>query len=294
MPISFTCPHCGNQTSVADQYAGQTGPCTECGKPITVPGNPFAAAPAVRSSGSGTGIIVVVVVVGVLVFVGLILMGLLFPAIQAAREAARRAACLNNMKQLSLAMTSYHSTHGCYPPAYLTDADGQPMHSWRVLILPHLGESTLYQMYDFDEPWDSLKNQAVTAQIPKVYQCPSDSGDDPAATNYMMIVGSATISDGPNSCQHQQMRDGLSGTIMLVEVAGTGTHWAEPRDLDADRISFAINDGSRTGIGSNHRGGACVAMCDGSVQFFDDSIDPQVMEALSTISGGENVGVPRY
>src|SRR4051812_15972177 len=106
MPIAYTCPHCGKQFSVAEQYAGQTGPCAACGQPITIP-QPAAAyaytpQPAKRS-GSGTVIAVLVTLAVCSICVIAILLALLLPAVQAAREAARRAQSSNNMKQLGLA-----------------------------------------------------------------------------------------------------------------------------------------------------------------------------------------------
>src|SRR5262245_3382414 len=64
--------------------------------------------------------------------------GLLLPAVSVAREPARRMQCLNNLKQIALALHNYDATYGSLPPAYIADASGKPMHSWRVLILPFL------------------------------------------------------------------------------------------------------------------------------------------------------------
>ena len=162
MPISFTCPHCGKQTTVADEYAGQSGPCKFCSETITIPATgvpptlPPAPQPPVKGSGTGVTIAVVAVVcvVGVLMCGG-ILVALLLPAVQASREAARRAQCANNLKQIGLAFHNYHDAHKTFPPAYIPDKDGKPMHSWRVLILPYLEQQALYKRYNFDEPWDS-------------------------------------------------------------------------------------------------------------------------------------------
>ena len=242
MPISFTCPHCGKQTSVADQYAGQSGPCAGCGQTIAIPGPVSAAAvgpvyaPPAKSSGSGITILVVVgaCFFGMLVCGG-VLVALLLPAVQAAREAARRTQCSNNLKQIALAFHNYHDTYGAFPPAYIPDENGQPKHSWRVLILPFLEQSPIYEQYNFDEPWNSPNNMAVTSQAVPVYSCPSSPAGSPGSTetSYMVIAGPGTVFDADKACKMSEIMDGTSNTLMVVEVKGTGVNWAEPKDLDA-------------------------------------------------------------
>ena len=84
-----------------------------------------------------------------------------------------------------------------------------------------------------------------------------------------------------------------SNTLMIVEVAGSGINWAEPRDLDATKITFGINDGSAQGISSSHGGGVVnAAMCDGSVHSLSNSTAPQQIKAMTTIAGGEGQVAP--
>jgi prepilin-type processing-associated H-X9-DG protein len=292
MAIQFTCPHCGTTTDVAQQYAGHTGPCAHCGETITVPSPngvcPFGpvAAPLKRGQGCGWVVFIVLALIGINVFG--VLVALLLPAVQAAREAARRMACTNNLKQIALAMHNYQQAYGCFPPAYIPDKNGKPMHSWRVLLLPFLDEKVLYNQYRFNEPWDSPNNRNVTNVAIHLYQCPTSQPKGPV-TSYMMVVGPHTISDGPHCRKSRDITDGLSNTIMVAEVADSGVRWAEPKDLEFDHLDFKINGTKRPGISSDHSNGAHVAFCDGSVRFLENSTNPELVKAMLTIDGGEPI-----
>ena len=218
MPIQFSCPHCGHQTNVSDEYAGQTGPCSGCGKSITIPpvGQPaYYPAPAKSSSGPALVVIILAVVLGVVVVCGGILVALLLPAVQSAREAARRMQCTNNLKQIGLAMHNYHDTFKCFPPAYIPDEDGRPMHSWRVLILPYLEEQALFEQYDFDQPWDGPNNRQLSQTIIPLFQSPGSSAGGEPTTDYVLVTGPGTAFVGGESVKSTEIRDGTSATIMV-------------------------------------------------------------------------------
>ncbi len=292
MPIPFACPHCGLQTNVADEYAGQSGPCARCGKTITVPQSgdaPRYAPPPKRSSGPATLVIILVAALGIFVVCGGILAALLLPAVQAAREAARRTQCTSNLKQIALAMHNYHDMYQSFPPAYLADEDGKAMHSWRVLLLPFLGRQALYEQYNFDEPWNSPVNQRITSTVLNVYRCPSDPAAGLPETSYTMLVGPGTLSDGTSVTSIGEIKDGTSNTLMIVEATGTGIGWAEPKDLDATKITFQVNEPLGGEIEGPHPAGANSAFCDGSVRFLSDFVEPEEVRAMSTIAGGEQV-----
>ncbi|MEE8450433.1 MAG: DUF1559 domain-containing protein [Thermoguttaceae bacterium] len=289
MATPFTCPQCGTQTDVDEQFAGQSGPCSKCGEIVTIPPLPAGAAYAPQTKSYSTGMLVVII--GVLGLVVLLVCGgmaafWVLPGAMVARPASQQAMCRNNLKQIALAMHMYHSQHGTFPPAYVADEDGNPLYSWRVLLLPYLEQDMLYQQFDDTQPWDSPRNMMLTNTPMPIYGCPSSPQQGGLETNYVMIVGSETISDGASIAS---ISDGCSQTIQIVEVAASGIHWAEPRDLNTDEITFAINDGSSPGIGSHHTGGANVALCDGSVHFLGDGTSPTQVEAMSTIDGGEVV-----
>lgn len=289
MPINFTCPHCGATSNVADQFAGTSGPCAKCGKPITIPGSVPAMTGAAPAKSNAAVIIIVVLVVAVVVLLmcGGMLAALLLPAVQSAREAARKSACMNNMKQISLAMMQYETDYGKFPPAYIADKNGRPMHSWRVLLLPYLEADDLYRQYDFNEPWDGPKNRQLAARMPQVYRCPSSADEGGVVTDYLVITGPGTMFDGDKGMSIAGVRDGLSNTILVVEVSGADIHWMEPRDLEKQKIDFSPNPLPGRSLHSAHHGGSNVGFADSHVQFLPDSTSPEVIRALITPAGDE-------
>jgi type II secretory pathway pseudopilin PulG len=293
--IQFTCPQCGAQSNVDDRFAGQSGPCRSCGATVTVPGTPtqpFATVPPPpRSSSSASTLIIVLICGGFAFFVcGGILLALLLPAVQAAREAARRSQCNNNLKQIGLALQTYADINKAFPPAYVADENGRPMHSWRVLILPYMEQKALYDRYDFDEAWDGPNNSQLADLMPPAYQCPSDptAGTGSTTTSYAAITGPGTLFDADVPSTFGTIRDGTSNTIIVAEAASAGIQWMEPRDLDVNQMTFQIN-GSPTDISSHHPGVALAVFADGHTTALQNSITAQILHALITKAGGEPI-----
>ena len=106
-------------------------------------------------------------------------LAVLRPLVMAVGENPRHLRCWSNLQYISLALNSYASTYGHFPPACIADKDGKAMHSWRVLILPFLDESAVYKAYDFTEPWDGPKNKKLLASRPVYFACPDDPAHDP-------------------------------------------------------------------------------------------------------------------
>ena len=290
MPISYACPHCGKQFSVADQYAGQSGPCAACGQKITIPGGMPATgagyAPATTRSSAGGGAalaVVLVIVVVVLLAIPAILAALLIPAVGAARQAARRAQSSNNLKQLALAVHNYHDVYKALPPAVVNDANGKPLYSGRVLLLPFIEQSMLYDKWDKTQAWDSPANQALSQQAIGVFRDPSETTGSPSQTSYLFVSGPGAMFEPGKKLDFSDIRDGLSNTLMFVEVKGSGINWAEPRDWDP---ATPLPPG-------NHSQGNIVALGDGSVRPIDTkNMIPANIQAAATRAGGEAVFLP--
>ena len=226
-------------------------------------------------------------VVGTLLLCGGVLLALLLPAVQQAREAARRTQCKNNLKQIAIALHNYHDTYGSFPPAVTYNSDGQPMHSWRLLLLPYLDSSPTYSQYNMNEPWNSPGNMAVTANMPAVYACASNpNGPFSGNTSYVALDGPGSVMHSEKPARIRDIADGPTSTLMVVEAQNSAVHWTEPKDFD---ISLAGIPGPG-GLSSFHTGGFQAALADGSVRFISGNINPQTLKALLTINGGETVG----
>jgi hypothetical protein len=206
---------------------------------------------------------------------------------------SRRMSCQNNLHNLALALQNYHDVYGSFPPAYVADENGKPMHSWRVLILPFIEQKALYEAYRFDEPWDGPNNSKLHGIKLQLYSCPSDpSVQSGIETNYVAVVGPRTMWPGEKATKMSDIKDGTSNTLLIVETHGTGIHWMEPLDLDAVQMSMAINPAGRTGIASMHPTVAQGAFVDGSVRALAEDTALPVVRAMLTIDGGEKVEAP--
>jgi hypothetical protein len=228
-------------------------------------------------------VIVIAIVAMVLICPG-ILIALLLPAVQSAREAARRMQSMNHLKQLALAMQNYHDTYNALPPAIITDAQGKPLYSGRVLLLPFMEQANLFAAYKLDEPWDSPANLAISMTDIPTFHDPSASARLPGGTDYLFVSGKGTAMEAGKAASFGLMPDGTSNTVFMVEIKGSGIHWAEPKDLDISQ-PMALPPG-------NHPGGNLAVFYDGHTQMIPKTTTPQTIHAIATSGGGEQVQLP--
>lgn len=218
----------------------------------------------------------------------------LMPATPHAREAARRTQCRNNLKQLGLALHNYNDYFHSLPPT----AAGEPAASWRVL--PYIDQAPLYNAYDFTRAWDESPDADFLQKPVPVLWCPSvrriHDEQGRYFSSYIAPTGVGTPFGLEESRSIEDITDGTSHTLLLVEACGLEILWTDPRDFDVTRGPVGINlkghgqTDSPGLLSSYHRGGTNVLMADGSVRFLSQKTDPAVLNALLTADGGDDPG----
>jgi len=199
-------------------------------------------------------------------------------------------ACLNRLRQLGHALGAYHAEHGSFPPAYVADEDGVPLYSWRVLLLPYLEETAVYEKLNLDEPWDGPHNYPILKDCRiRAYECPDVHDIAEPHANYLMVVGPGTISDGPGTRSRSDVKDDPRFTILLVKAAKSDAHWAEPIDVIASQCTFRVNDGSRRGLVGGPNGvETCVncLMANGDTKAVSGKLSPELLRSMTKIADG--------
>ena len=227
---------------------------------------------------------------GCLWTIPLILVALLMPAITQVRSAAQRVTTMNSMRQICLAMHNYQSAYQVMP---LASQHQDSQLSWRVHLLPFLEENELYDQFHLDEPWDSPHNLTLVNQMPVCYQSLSVELA-PGETNYLIPV---TVPDsfsdwrkyrsmfvaGEVGPSFEQIRDGSSNTIMLLEVdPAAAVPWTKP---NADWV-YEPDDPMRY-LGNVRPRLILAGFADGSVQPISTDTFPDHFNGMITCDAGD-------
>lgn len=176
-------------------------------------------------------LLVVIAIIGILI-------GILLPAVQQVREAARRISCANHVKQLGLAALNYESGFGRFPSGVVDDDDDlqNAFHSGFVYLLPYLEQKNLYDQYDLGTDWKSAQNAPLAQISIPGFHCPSnnsfvaqDGGVPGSAIDYALCKGSLAylhnrnLEDGMfdvnSKIDFSSILDGASNTLMMGEAA---------------------------------------------------------------------------
>ncbi len=200
-----------------------------------------------------------------------ILVALLLPAVQQAREAARRSSCKNNLKQLGLALHNYHDTHRVFPPMQIEgvrnlagDTNPESLLGWNAMLLPFIEQAALYDLLNFNQPWRTVAGVILQPNVANKtiasLNCPSDPmggvNTDIASmgkSNYPAIYSPCNLVNGAGRCytgafnnhNSHSMRDFVDGTSNTIMV---GERTTDDRHAGAIWIgAHAADNGSTTG-----------------------------------------------
>ncbi|MGN6136450.1 MAG: DUF1559 family PulG-like putative transporter [Aureliella sp.] len=250
-------------------------------------------------------LLVVIAIIGTLV-------GLLLPAVQMARETARRSSCGNNLKNIGLAIHNFADARRQMPLG--SERRLGTEHAWSTRILPYLEQSQVFQQFDFKAKWDAAgaNAQAALADL-SVYKCPSAVKEFPGKQDYGGLVGTTLVKmplgDGPDEAfgcgsmiatSDKQPRaislasivDGLSSTISVAESVDRNPQaagrWACGLNCFSQGEGLSVHNGQGD-MESKHPLGVPALYADGHVAFLSLYMDTQVLGAICTRNGGEVV-----
>jgi len=259
-----------------------------------------------------------------------ILISLLLPAVQQAREAARRMGCRNNLSQIALALQNYHATHRVLPPGSVNETGPVKVgvttdnhFGWIAQILPELDEVNTWKQLDFTKT--SYQQSSLSLVSPGVLYCPSRPG---GSTCYAGCYDSSaapidTDNNGVlflnSSVRMQDITDGRSHTLLVGEVVSSSAGaWYQGTEATlrytGDGLDGMLNGGGPAGIfagittgeqnnsgaaptavlpmrfGSVHMDGAHMAFADGSARFVSSRVDAQILRKMGNRHDGEVMG----
>ncbi|MEP3479132.1 MAG: DUF1559 domain-containing protein [Fuerstiella sp.] len=243
-----------------------------------------------------------------------ILLSLLLPAVQSAREAARRIQCGNNLKQMGLALHNFEATYAKFPASgftKVTTANPFGSHtSWRASILPYLEQTAAFNDYRFDQDWWSTDNVVAGQHKMSVYQCPTVPSQTPIITavaksprpaltfpqpvhrsDYDAVMGIRSIIDPPvykdqtttrsvmfrnSETKFADITDGSSNTIVVIECAARPDVYRARHKIDALK-----NDQGNGWLDSESAFSVDGASSDGRLQGLGDTLTAKAMNATN-------------
>jgi hypothetical protein len=194
-------------------------------------------------------------------------------------DAARQVAL--NLDRIGLAIHKHLMAHDAFPGSAVCDAAGKPLLSWRVAVLPYLGEGALYDEFRRDEPWDSPHNKKLLARMPTVYAVPGDPSAARHETPFRAFAGERAAFPPPRPQKGAvsagrrlfDIVDGTSNTLAVAEAAGA-VPWTKPDELACDPGKPLPR------LGGRFRGGFHALFLDGRVRFLPREIDEKTLRAV--------------
>ncbi len=179
-----------------------------------------------------------------------------------------------HLRNLSQALDKYQEKHGSYPPPALYDREGRAVLSWRVALLPYLGEEALYREFNLDEPWDSLHNKRLLKKLPMALQSPNQGRWGPGRwkTPTQVFTGESTYFEGKKGIRKTDI---TKEAILLAHVANdAAVYWTKPADL------AYVADKPLPNLFGQHAAKFQVLLADGTYRTMDKTMDEKSLRAL--------------
>lgn len=203
--------------------------------------------------------------------------------------------CRAHLSDIGNAFNKYFAKHHTLPPAYTANANGQPLLSWRVALLPftYSLDRRPASQFKLDEPWNSKHNLSLESSYAQLYHCPNDPAPD-TQTSYVVVIGPTTAFPGKTGVAVPGDKTDRPNMILAVETVQSGIHWMEPRDMAFKDAIRGVNVLPKGGIASRHPypelwGGnpesIVHAVCrDGGVMQLRSGMDPTVLRRLLEVN----------
>jgi hypothetical protein len=211
------------------------------------------------------------------------------PHVEHLVETERQARAAGQMRQLLAAMLAYEKKHGSFPARASQGKDGKALLSWRVHLLPFLGEEKLYREFRLDEAWDGAHNRKLLARMPAAYRPESEKLAAGHRTTFLAPAGNVTMFPPGRGVRVAEVTDGTSQTALLVDAADDrAVEWTRPDDLKVDEKDASLPKALSTRYGGQY----LVGLADGGARFLPGAFPAASLWALLTRGGAEVVELP--
>lgn len=214
--------------------------------------------------------------------------GVMLPAVQKVRAAALRSKQMGNMKEIAIGLHTQHDASGFISGPFALDEEKAPNPglSWRVGVLPFIGQNAVHAQFDRSKSWDSPRNELASNQKISTYIWPDEPGVD---TRVFGFNGPGALMEAnlQPPLMFEKIPDGASNTAMVAEVT-IGAPWASPTDVPY------VRNGPLSSFGAAGNDTFLLLLADGSVRNMKKNTPPAVMHSLIQIDDGQLVNMDGF